>query len=82
MYKTVHNVNMACIRQSDMACIGQSSDVKPANVFLTPSKDSAVCLPRLLSSECGMYKTVKNCIRQSRLLYKTVKAYVRQSRYI
>ena len=42
-----------------MACIGQSSDVKPANVFLTPSKDSEVRLPRPLSSECGMYKTVR-----------------------
>ena len=28
-----------------MACIKQSGDVKPANVFLTPSKDSAVGEP-------------------------------------
>ena len=42
-----------------MACIRLSGDVKPANVFLTPSKDSEVRLPRPLSSECGMYKTVR-----------------------
>ena len=59
MYKTVNDVNLTYIRQSNMAHVRQSSEVKPANVSLTPSEDSEVRLPRPLSSEYGMNKAVK-----------------------